>query len=119
MLKTWKFVCGGSVAARRLIAMATLVFVSTAAAGVVVIPNLFPFLDPTGLVSTFNTGGPIVENGPFFQSLGTNGRACSTCHIAGDAMGFSTRNIRERFVETQGRDPLFAAVDGANCPSMT
>ena len=22
------------------------------------IPNLFPFLDPTGLISTFNTAGP-------------------------------------------------------------
>jgi cytochrome c peroxidase len=119
MLKTWKFVWGGSVVARRLMALAALAFVSTAAAGVVVIPNLFPFLDPTGLVSTFNTGGPIVENGPFFQSLGTNGRACSTCHIAGNAMGLSVRNVQERFAETQGRDPLFAAVDGANCPTMT
>jgi cytochrome c peroxidase len=119
MRKALKFVRGGSVVARRLMAVAALLFVGTAAAGVLVIPNLFPFLDPTGLVSTFNTGGPIVESGAFFQSLGTNGRSCATCHIAGDAMGLSTRNIQERFVMTRGHDPLFAAVDGANCPSMT
>lgn len=81
-----------------------------------VIPNLFPFLDPTGVVSTYNISGPIDEKGPFFQSLGTNGRSCATCHIAGDAMGLSVENIRVRFELTRGRDPLFASVDGANCP---
>jgi hypothetical protein len=84
-----------------------------------VIPNLFPFLDPTGLVSTYNTGGPIVENTVFFQSLGTNGRSCATCHIAGNGMGLSTQNIQQRFVMTRGRDPLFAAFDGANCPNTS
>jgi cytochrome c peroxidase len=85
-----------------------------------VIPNLFPFLDPTGFVSTYNAnGGPIKENGAFFQSLGTNGRACSTCHIAGNAMGLSLQNIQARYFLTGGRDPLFAAFDGANCPNST
>ena len=81
----------GSLYARRLAGVAALFVVSSGAAAVVVIPNLFPFLDPTGLVSTFNTAGPIVEKGPFFESLGTNGRKCSTCHLAQDAMGLSTR----------------------------
>jgi cytochrome c peroxidase len=85
-----------------------------------VIPNLFPFLDPTGLVSTYNVNGPIEENNnPFFQSLGTNGRSCSTCHIAGNALGLSVDNIRQRFESTRGRDPLFASVDGANCPGAS
>jgi cytochrome c peroxidase len=86
----------------------------------VVIPNLFPFPDATGIVSTYNANGPINENKElFFQSLGTNGRSCATCHIAGNAMGLSTQNIQERFVLTRGKDPLFAAVDGANCPDNT
>ena len=81
-----------------------------------VIPNLFPFLDPTGLVSTYNVNGPIDEKGAFFQSLGTNGRSCGTCHIASNAMGLSVQNIQTRYELTSGRDPLFASVDGANCP---
>jgi cytochrome c peroxidase len=81
-----------------------------------VIPNLFPFLDPTGLVSTYNVNGPIDQKSAFFQSLGTNGRSCATCHIASNAMGLSVTNIRARFDLTRGRDPLFASFDGANCP---
>jgi hypothetical protein len=91
----------------------------TTAASAIVIPNLIPFFDPTGLVSTDNTNGPIDENSPFFESLGTNGRSCSTCHVLGNAMGLSTQNIQERFLLTTGRDPLFAAVDGANCPNTS
>jgi cytochrome c peroxidase len=81
------------------------------------IPNLFPFLDPTGLVSTENVNGRIDENNAFFQSLGTNGRSCATCHIAGDAFGLSATDVQFRYLGTRGRDPLFASVDGANCPS--
>jgi cytochrome c peroxidase len=84
-----------------------------------VIPNLFPFLDPTGLVSTYNTKGPINENNAFFQSLGTNGRTCATCHQASNAMGLSVLNIQARYLLTGGRDPLFASFDGANCPNST
>jgi len=88
------------------------------AAGVVaaVIPNLFPFPDATGLVSTYHVNGPIEEKGLFFQSLGTNGRSCATCHVAANAMGLSAQNAQERFLLSGGKDPLFAAVDGANCP---
>jgi len=82
-----------------------------------VIPNLFPFFDPTGAVSTYNVNGPIREDGPFFQSLGTNNRTCGTCHQASDAMGLGVQNIRTRFALTHGQDPLFASIDGANCPT--
>jgi cytochrome c peroxidase len=87
------------------------------AASAAFIPNLFPFLDPTGLVSTENVNGRIDENNAFFQSLGTNGRSCATCHIAGDAFGLSATDIQFRYLGSRGRDPLFASVDGANCPS--
>jgi cytochrome c peroxidase len=101
---------------RRLVVLGVGLLVAVAASAMV-IPNLFPFLDPTGLVSTYNANGPINEKGAFFQSLGTNGRSCSTCHIAGDGMGLSTQNIQARFLLTRGRDPLFAPIDGANCPN--
>ena len=64
------------------VAVAALSLAGVVSAAAVAIPNLFPFLDPTGFVSTYNTTGPIQQNGAFFQSLGTNGRSCSTCHIA-------------------------------------
>jgi hypothetical protein len=70
------------------------------------------------MISTYSTNGPIDEssNNPFFQSLGTNGRTCGTCHLASDAFGLSVRSIRQKFFRSEGTDPLFAAVDGANCP---
>jgi cytochrome c peroxidase len=97
-----------------------LSFVSVAAiAAVVVIPNLKHFQDKTGAVATFNTGGDIHENNAFFQSLGTNGRTCGTCHQADQAMSISAKGARELFERTHGEDPLFAAFDGANCPTNT
>ncbi len=116
LLAFWR----GVTAHRRVVAVVGLVlFLATGAAAVVVIPNLFPFLDATGLVSTYNTTGPIVENSAFFQSLGTNGRSCATCHVVENAMGLSTQNAQARFLLTRGHDPLFAAVDGANCPNTS
>src|SRR5215469_6891745 len=48
-------------------------------------PNLQEFPDPTGAVLTVSTTGSVDTTNPFFQSLGTNGRACVSCHQAGDA----------------------------------
>jgi cytochrome c peroxidase len=102
-----------------IVGVAALAVAGAVSAAVVVIPNLFPFLDATGLVSTYNTNGPIKEDGAFFQSLGTNGRTCGTCHQASNAMGLSLTNIQARYLLTGGRDPLFASFDGANCPNNT
>ena len=75
------------------------------------------YSDAAGALQVINTNGRTDTNGAFFQSLGTNGRSCSTCHLADQAMSMSPPQIRARFAQTQGRDPLFAAVDGANCPN--
>jgi cytochrome c553 len=90
---------------------------STAAAIVISIPNLKPFADPTGAVATMNTAGDIHENNPFFQSLGTNGRTCATCHQPDQAFSVSASGVQQVYERTHGADPLFAAVDGANCPT--
>lgn len=82
------------------------------------LPNLFPFADPFGLVTTFNTNnnnGPIDLSGPFFQSLGTNGRSCVSCHMPSDGWTVSAAHVRERFELTGGLDPIFRTVDGSNC----
>jgi len=75
------------------------------------------FFDGSGVITTLSVNGPIDSHGAFFQSLGTNGRSCATCHVASQAMSISSAGVQERFVQTRGRDPLFAAVDGANCPN--
>lgn len=73
--------------------------------------------DPTGVLEVVNLNGSNFSNGPFFQSLGTNGRSCGTCHVAAQAFSFTPDSARERFDQSNGQDPLFAPVDGANCPS--
>ena len=83
----------------------------------IVIPNLLPFRDATGFASTYNSGGPINEHTAFFQSFGTNGRSCSSCHLASDAMGLGVASVQRIYLRTRGHDPLFASFDGANCPN--
>ena len=64
------------------------------------------------------TGGTVwTSNNAFFQSLGTNGRSCFSCHQPADGMSLNTGTIQQLYAMTSGRDPLFAPVDGANCPS--
>ena len=54
------------------------------------LPNLFPLLNPSGFVETYNINNtPINLTGPFFQSLGANGRSCSSCHRPAEAPCFS------------------------------
>ena len=74
------------------------------------------FPNPGGASQTFSTiGGGIDQTGPFFQSLGTNGRSCGSCHQPSDGMSVSAANVQARFVLTEGLDPIFRTVDGSNC----
>jgi hypothetical protein len=99
-----------------------MVFVWTLSLGVLAaakhIRNLQPFRDATGYIATYNTAGDIDETNPFFQELGTNGRACASCHQADQAFSLNAEHVRSLFVATGGKDPLFAPVDGANCPNV-
>jgi cytochrome c peroxidase len=80
------------------------------------IPNGAVFPNPGGASQTYSTiGGGIDQTGPFFQSLGTNGRSCASCHQPSDGMSVSAAHIQQRFVQTRGLDPIFRTVDGSNC----
>ena len=92
-------------------------FAAPAPAAAVSAPNPESFSDPTGTIQTYSNKGPIDTSGAFFQSLGTNGRTCATCHVAAQAMGISAAGVRARFLTSRGKDPIFAPIDGANCPS--
>src|SRR5580658_7454605 len=58
------------------------------------------FFDRTGIIGTLDLNGPVNEQGAFFQSLGTNGRSCATCHVASQAMSLSAKGTQLRFART-------------------
>jgi cytochrome c peroxidase len=83
-----------------------------------IIPEKEFDIDAAGVLESLQPAGPTVTAGnAFFQSLGTNGRACVTCHQPANAMSLSVVSIQQRFAQTRGMDPLFAPVDGSNCPA--
>jgi len=70
----------------------------------------------SGVALTISATGPIDRQGPFFTSLGTNGRSCSTCHQAAQGWSVTPEAIRERFDATRGNDPIFRLNDGSVSP---
>jgi cytochrome c peroxidase len=80
-------------------------------------PNMFGFADPTGVVRTYRVNGSIDFNNPFFQSLGTNGRSCGSCHQPADGWTIVPSHVQARFEATDGEDPIFRTNDGSNSPS--
>jgi hypothetical protein len=81
--------------------------------------DLSTYENDRGRLGVLNASGRLDTKGhPFFEPIGTNGRACVTCHQPADAMALSVRSARERWAATGGKDPLFAAVDGTNCPGL-
>jgi len=80
------------------------------------LPDLFPFPNGSGVLATHNASGrPIDLTGPFFQSLGTNGRSCGSCHRPAQGWSISPPELKLRFDLTFGTDPIFRPVDGSNC----
>ena len=80
------------------------------------LPNLFPLRDPSGFVETYNVNNTSIDlTGPFFQSLGTNGRSCFSCHRPAEGWSVSAAEVQERFLLTEGLDPIFRTNDGSNC----
>lgn len=80
------------------------------------LPNLFPLPNASGLLETYNiNNAPIDLTGPFFQSLGTNGRSCGSCHRPAQGWTISAAEVKNRFEFTQGLDPIFRTNDGSNC----
>lgn len=77
------------------------------------------FQDHTGQLLLYNYDGPVsAAQNSFFQPMGSNGRACITCHQPANAMSLSTDTLQTRWDETKGKDPVFAAIDGSNCPTL-
>jgi cytochrome c peroxidase len=81
------------------------------------LPNPLQTLDRTGVLSTYSTAGGIDTTNPFFQSIGSNGRSCVSCHQPADGWTVNPDHVRARFAMSSGNDPIFRPVDGAVCPS--
>ena len=83
------------------------------------LPAYVEYRNPFGRLGILNTDGPINTDGhPFFEPIGTNGRACVSCHQPSDGMSLSVASINAVWRASNGKDPIFAAVDGMNCPSL-
>ena len=84
-----------------------------------VFPAYVEYDNELGRLGIVNANGPIETAGhPFFEPLGTNGRACVSCHQPADGMSLSVASIRQIWEATNGTDPIFAPIDGMNCPNL-
>ena len=84
-----------------------------------VLPEFDEFDSNEGKVGILNASGEVnTEAHGFFTPLGTNGRACVNCHQPAWGMSVSAAELQERWRETDGKDPVFAAFDGSNCPNL-
>ena len=84
-----------------------------------IFPATLDYPNPTGTLRLVLSGGPMSTKGhPFFTAMGPAGRACVTCHQPADAMSLSVADVQRQWARNGARDPLFAAIDGSNCPSL-
>jgi cytochrome c peroxidase len=97
---------------------ATTTTVTTTAPVATTIPNLQPYTDTTGTLATYTTASSIDLTNPFFAALGSNTRTCATCHQLAQGMSLNATATAALFTSTSGTDPLFNAIDGANCPTV-
>ncbi|HKQ71239.1 MAG TPA: hypothetical protein VJT73_17970 [Polyangiaceae bacterium] len=79
---------------------------------------LAPKLNRTGFARSATPTNTVDQTNPFFASLGTNGRSCGSCHLAGEGWSITPTGVKLRFLLTGGTDPLFAPHDGANAPAL-
>ncbi|KQW87560.1 cytochrome C [Massilia sp. Root418] len=90
--------------------------VSRAALGVPAPAAPVPQANPDGASLTVSRAGFIDMANPFFTPMG-NGRSCASCHSENAGWSVTPRGLAQRFEQSQGADPVFRLVDGANAPT--
>lgn len=84
-----------------------------------VFPATADYDNSEGTLRVLLSGGAMAtKDHAFFTPQGPEGRACVTCHQPADGMALSAQTARQRWDDTGGKDPLFAAYDGMNCPAL-
>jgi len=71
----------------------------------------------SGVALTVTPTGTIDTANPFFRPFG-NGRSCATCHRETEGWTITPQGVQQRFAASDGNDPLFRLVDGANSPVL-
>jgi len=81
------------------------------------IPGMVVSANSAGSALTVRMDGALVgDDFAFYQSLGSNGRSCGSCHLPDQAMSVTPAGATAIFDATDGTDPLFRPVDGAVSP---
>ena len=78
---------------------------------------MFGYVDPTGLVRTYNINGAIDFGGPVLQSLGTTAIVRLVHHRR--RLTITPAHVQARFEATNGEDPIFRSNDGSKPPAAT
>jgi hypothetical protein len=63
--------------------------------------RVFASRDPFGQLRTYTTNDGFDVENPFFQELGTNGRACFSCHRPDQGWTITPEAVQRRFVESR------------------
>ncbi|MES3020945.1 MAG: cytochrome C [Pseudomonadota bacterium] len=69
-----------------------------------------------GSALTATAAGFIDATNPFFKPLG-NGRSCASCHAEAEGWSITPPALAARFANSNGNDPVFRLIDGANSPN--
>ncbi|MGA2408876.1 MAG: hypothetical protein ABSG46_00605 [Candidatus Binataceae bacterium] len=77
--------------------------------------------DTLGWIESYMPNSPngfLTHGNAFFTSNGitVNGRSCITCHQPPTGWSVTPSTLQQRFINTNGTDPVFDPVDGKNCP---
>jgi cytochrome c peroxidase len=80
------------------------------------IADLKSYANNSGSSSSFSPNGALDTRNPFFQSLGSNGRSCISCHQPAQGWTVTPAGVQQRFDSTGGLDPIFRPNDGSVSP---
>ena len=75
-------------------------------------PDNLPIKNSSGFHARFSTQGSIDLRNEFFQSLGTNGRTCVSCHRSEEGWSITPTEVQQRFERREGSDAIFRVNDG-------
>jgi hypothetical protein len=80
------------------------------------ISDMKEYPNATGSSQSFSSHGALDTRNSFFQNLGSNGRACITCHQPDQGWSITPEEVQKRFEATAGLDPIFRPNDGTVSP---
>ena len=67
------------------------------------IADMKDFANGTGSSRSFSPNGALDTRNPFFQNLGSNGRACISCHQPAQGWTITPAEVQQRFEATAGQ----------------